>query len=174
MNEIKDINKDMLKHKNIVLDNGYIYRRTKHPDAPKKPNNPYQLFIKANRKRIMEENKDIKKVSEIISLLALTWKSLSPEIKEEYQIKSVELKKQYDIDKLRYVGETYRYIRCNKKHKHSKKSNKKPLTAYNIFLSTEIPKLKKFNSNLKHKEIFTMAIENWNIYKRNTTECSTN
>ena len=105
MNEIKDIKKDMHKYKNIVLDNGYIYRRTKHPDAPKKPNNPYQLFIKASRNRIIEENTGIKKVSDIISLLALTWKSLSPDIKEEYQTKSLELKKQYDIDKQLYLGE---------------------------------------------------------------------
>ena len=170
MNEIKD---NMPKHKNIILDNGYIYRRSKHPDAPKKPNNAYQLFIKDNRNRMIEEYKDIKKVSEIISLLAITWKSLSPELKEEYQIQALQLKKQYDIDKENYTGEKYTYIRCNKKHKHFKRSTKKPLSAYNIFLSTEIPKLKKLNPKLKHKEIFTMAIENWNIYKRNTITSST-
>ena len=84
MIELKEIKQDIQKHKNILLDNGYIYRRIKHPNAPKKPHNAYQLFIKANRNRIIEENNNVKKVSEIIELLAITWKSISPDIKEEY------------------------------------------------------------------------------------------
>ena len=168
MIEVKKNNEDVQRYKNIVLDNGYIYRRTKHPNAPKKPHNAYQLFIKDNRSMITKEYKDIKKVADIISLLAITWKSLSPNIKEEYQVQALELKKLYDIEKDNYEGEKYTYIRCNKKHKHFKKSTKKPLTAYNIFLSTEIPKLKQNNPTLKHKEIFILAIEKWNISKRNT------
>lgn len=172
MIELKEIKGNEQKYKNMFLDKGYIYRRTKHQNAPKKPLNAYQLFIKENRNKIVKEYTDIKKVPEIITLLAITWKSLAPNIKEEYKTQALELKKQYDIEKKNYNGEKYTYIRCNKKHKHFKKSAKKPLTAYNIFLSTEIPKLKKNNPDLKHKEIFTMAIDNWNISKRNTTSIS--
>lgn len=168
MIELKGVRKD-LQHKIITLDNGYIYRRVKHPNAPKKPANSYQLFIKDNRKRIMEENPNVQKVSDIIKLLAITWKSLADNIRQEYINTALLLSKQYEIEKQTYVGEKYTYIRCNKKHKHFKKSTKKPLTQYNIFLSTEVPKLKKLNPELKHKEIFIMAIEQWHISKRKTT-----
>ena len=66
MIELKEIKGKEQKYKNMFLDKGYIYRRTKHQNAPKKPLNAYQLFIKENRNKIVKEYTDIKKVPEII------------------------------------------------------------------------------------------------------------
>ena len=45
----------------------------------------------------------------------------------------------------------------------TKKKNTRPPSAYNIFIREEIAKLKtKFGKTKDHKEIFSLAVKNWN------------
>jgi len=41
----------------------------------------------------------------------------------------------------------------------------KKLSSYNIFMKTEIPKVKENDPSLKHKEAFKLAASNWNKHK---------
>ena len=46
------------------------------------------------------------------------------------------------------------------KAENSEKKKRAP-SAYNIFMKSEIPKVKKNNTKLTHKEAFAMAAANW-------------
>jgi hypothetical protein len=163
MQKILKITKDMLKTTSIMID-GYKYKRVKNPMAPKKPLNSYQLYIQDKRKSVKEKNL---KPYEIIRLLANKWKTIKTKEKESYQKKAKQLQQDYMEEKKNYTGDKYTLVRCNKKHNHFKRE-KKELTKYNLFISTEIKKLKT-QHELPHKEIFKMAISNWNKLNKNTT-----
>lgn len=51
------------------------------------------------------------------------------------------------------------------KAENSKKEKRAP-SAYNIFMKAEIPKVKKSNPKLTHKEAFAKAAGNWQKQKK--------
>ena len=150
--------------KNIIV-NGYIYRRAKHPDLPKKYKNQYQMFVQDNRKKISAKYPN-EPNTEILKILSREWKNIDSKTLETYDSIVEKNKNEYFKKVQEYNGEMYTYIRCNKKHKHFG-NEKRTLSPYNVFLSKEIQKLKLEYTNKTHKEIFIIATQNWNLHKAN-------
>lgn len=161
--DISEEDTDIYQNKNIYIE-GILYRRKKHPDAPKKPLNAYQIFINEKRSSVVKKNKNFL-AKEIINILAKDWKNLNEKKKQIYFDKALLNKEKYFKEKESYTGEKNIYIRCNKKHKHFPKEQKRKLSEYNIFMSSEIALLKQNNPEKTHKEIFKEAVTNWNLKK---------
>lgn len=145
--------------------NGYIYRRIKHPDLPKKYKNQYQMFVQDYRKIISAKYPN-EHNTEILKILSIEWKNIDSKVLENYDAIAEKNREEYFKKLQEYTGEMYTYVRCNKKHKHFG-NEKRALSPYNKFLSKEIQKLKIEYPNKPHKEIFITATKNWNLYKEN-------
>ena len=76
-------------------------RKTKDPDAPKRPLGAYFYYFKAMNTRIKEENPELIQ-KEVVAKIASNWKTLNEEEKQPYVEKS-------NQDKLRYVREKEAY-----------------------------------------------------------------
>merc|ERR1711934_405059 len=90
--------------KEVTID-GIIYKRKKHPEAPKKPLNAYQLFINRNKNNFKQLN-----AKEKINTLASKWKTLNTSDRSEFHQKAEQLKTIYIDEKNDYIGPKYMYI----------------------------------------------------------------
>ena len=78
--DISEEDTEIYQNKNINID-GILYRRKKHPDAPKKPLNAYQIFINEKRSSVVKQNKNFL-AKEVINILAKDWKNLNEKKKK--------------------------------------------------------------------------------------------
>ncbi|KAL0485126.1 hypothetical protein AKO1_004343 [Acrasis kona] len=53
-------------------------------------------------------------------------------------------------------------------HDHEVEKDKKPQTAYQTFMQTEIPKIKQMNPDVSQKDAFKIAANNWTALKNET------
>ncbi|XP_061899392.1 FACT complex subunit SSRP1-like [Entelurus aequoreus] len=71
-------------------------REKKQRDGPKRPMSAYMLWLNSSRERIKSENPGIS-ITEISKKAGEMWRQLGKDDKEEWDIKAVEAKKQYEI-----------------------------------------------------------------------------
>ncbi|ETO25247.1 hypothetical protein RFI_11891 [Reticulomyxa filosa] len=98
-------------------------KKTKDPNAPKKPQSAYFLFINDRRPKLKETHPD-KKVTEMSKLLGAEWKDLSADKKKKWEEKAETLKAEYQ-KKLEAYKKTDSYKKYQDELKKQKKSKKK-------------------------------------------------
>ncbi|XP_074504855.1 FACT complex subunit SSRP1a [Sebastes fasciatus] len=76
-------------------------KKQRDAGAPKRPMSAYMLWLNASRERIKSENPGIS-ITEISKKAGEMWRQIGKEEKEEWDIKAVEAKKQYDKAKKEY------------------------------------------------------------------------
>ncbi|XP_032675159.1 transcription factor A, mitochondrial [Odontomachus brunneus] len=147
------------------------------PPKPKKPPNPYLLYLHSVRNKLQQEHPDIK-YKELIKKISEEWAKVDSTIKQEFQ-------KQHDDEYVLYkqklddynnlvLSEEQKMLLAKQLMKDStfKKNHefreeilkkfgkpKRPLTSYNIFLQS-----KKYNkdSKIPHKEWMKNISNEWN------------
>lgn len=89
-------------------------RRTKDPDAPKRPLGPYFFYFKENNTKIKNENPELNQKA-VVARIAANWKLLTEEEKQPFVNQSKQ-------DKLRYVQEkqVYEENRAKKEEEEDK------------------------------------------------------
>ena len=85
--------------------------KPKDPNAPKRPQSSYFLFMNERRPILKEEHKD-KSMTDISKLISAEWKALTD--KTKYENKAAKLKAQYKIDLDEYK-QTSNYSKFQKK-----------------------------------------------------------
>lgn len=75
-------------------------KKSKDPNAPKRPQTAFFLFMDDFRKTYKEENPDSKGGKEVAKEGGEKWKSMTDEEKKPYMDKAAELKAEYDKAKL--------------------------------------------------------------------------
>ena len=72
------------------------------PDAPRKPQGSFFLYVNKNRDMIRETYPEVQKHTEISKKAGELWKEMDDEAKKEFVDEANELKAQYDIDYAAY------------------------------------------------------------------------
>lgn len=114
----------------------------------KKPLNPYFQYIKHRRPSLVSEGSCIT-VVEISKKIGREWSELSYEEKNKYNNLALEDLEKHNEKKIQIKNE---------------KSKRKP-TKYNLFMKSELHKIKSENTSLSHREAFSKAAANWSKAK---------
>jgi len=114
----------------------------------KKPLNPYFQYIKHRRPSIVSEG-SCNTVVEISKKIAREWSELSNEDKSEYNNLALQDLEKHNEKKIEIKN---------------KKPKKKP-TKYNLFMKSELIKMKSENPSLSHKEAFSKCAAKWSKAK---------
>ncbi|KNC50453.1 high-mobility protein [Thecamonas trahens ATCC 50062] len=76
-------------------------RKTKDPNAPKRPSTAYQLYSRAHRARVSAANPDAKH-TDMFGLLAEQWKTCPPAERAQYEQEAATLRANYIAAKKKY------------------------------------------------------------------------
>lgn len=132
-------------------------KKTKDPNAPKKPRSSYIFFCEDNRPSVKSKNPTLSN-TEILTSLGAEWKKLSDAKKEKY-------KGLADTDKKRYEKEISSYVPSEAPlEKSSETATDKPKrakTAYMIFSDRTREQIKQEDSKLSSKEIMSEISVRW-------------
>jgi len=123
-------------------------KKKKNPKKIKKPLNPYFQYIKHRRPSIVSEG-SCNTVVEISKKIAREWSELSNQDKSEYNNLAVQ-----DLEK-----------HNEKKIEIKNKKPKRQPTKYNLFMKSELIKMKSENPALSHREAFSKCAANWSKAK---------
>ena len=74
----------------------------KDPNAPKRPPTAFFLYAKTRRPAIKEAQPDMN-IVDIAKILGEEWRNLESEQKSKYTKQALELKKEYDIAKIKWL-----------------------------------------------------------------------
>merc|ERR1719204_2945640 len=69
----------------------------KDPNAPKRPQSSYMVFVNAVRDTVVKENPDMK-VTDVLRELGGMWRDLSEREQQKYQAKAEKLKAKYEME----------------------------------------------------------------------------
>lgn len=109
----------------------------KDPNAPKKPLSAYFLFSQEERLKVKNENPDFS-ITEVAKELGKRWATLDPAVKQNFEQRYQDARKQYDAEMSHYKPQ---------KKKKDPNAPKQPLSAYFIFSTEERLKVKEGNPN---------------------------
>lgn len=112
---------------------------------PKRARSAYILFCKEERKRFLENNKDITQ-KDVMAGLAKLWKEASDDVRDEFAVMAEE-------DKVRYEKQLEEW--------QVFQPPKKPRVAYNYFVAITRPQIKEKNPEASFKDISKLIGESW-------------
>ena len=107
----------------------------------------YNMFMRQEIKRVKNENPDFSQ-KDALSLASKNWKELGPEDKQVY-LDLANSQKVENVADRETTGEISK-----------PKRTRKP-TAYNMYMSEEVRRLKAENPEIDHKVAFKQAAQNW-------------
>ena len=125
-------------------------------ERPKRATTAYLVFLERHRKRVTEANPDTKP-KEITTLLAIEWRKVSDDEKQECEAIAAR-------DKDRHAKEMAEYNTGNKKKTRKKKDPDRPkraTTAYMVFCNRHRKSVTEANPELKPKDVTARLAELW-------------
>merc|ERR1711994_660026 len=123
----------------------------KDPNAPKKPLSAYFLFSQDERLKVKAEFPDYS-ITEVAKELGRRWATIDPALKQQYEQRYQESRKQYEQAMTAYKPQ---------KKKKDPNAPKQPLSAYFIFSSEERQKVKAIHPNYSICEVAKELGRRW-------------
>ena len=127
-------------------------------ERPKRATTAYLVFLERHRKRVTEANPDTKP-KEITTLLAIEWRKVSDDEKQECEAIAAQ-------DKDRHAKEMAEYNTGNKKKTRKKKDPDRPkraTTAYMVFCNRHRKSVTEANTELKPKDVTAHLADLWKV-----------
>jgi len=123
----------------------------KDPNAPKKPLSAYFLYSQEERLKVKAENPDYS-ITEVAKELGRRWATLDPALKQSYEQRYQDSRKQYDTEMNVYKPQ---------KKKKDPNAPKQPLSAYFLFSQEERLKVKGLNPSFSICEVAKELGRRW-------------
>ena len=123
----------------------------KDPNAPKKPLSAYFLFSQEERLKVKAEFPDYS-ITEVAKELGRRWATIDPAIKQSYEQRYTESRRQYEQALAAYKPQ---------KKKKDPNAPKQPLSAYFLFSQEERLKVKAEHANYSICEIAKELGRRW-------------
>jgi hypothetical protein len=135
----------------VVQQTGKGGKPIKDPNAPKKPLSAYFLFSQEERLKVKAEFPDYS-ITEVAKELGRRWATIDPAIKQSYEQRYQESRRQYEQALAAYKPQ---------KKKKDPNAPKQPLSAYFLFSQEERLKVKAENPNFSICEIAKELGRRW-------------
>eukprot|EP00054_Salpingoeca_dolichothecata_P037358 m.10670 g.10670 ORF g.10670 m.10670 type:complete len:874 (+) comp7463_c0_seq1:108-2729(+) len=139
------------------------------PNAPKRPQNAYMLFVNATREQTKEKNPEMS-AKELLSELGRQWREMEQETKTGWETKAKQAKQDYTTAMEVYRTEHPEAAVEEEEEKEKKKpakrkrdpnAPKKPQSSYFLFMADVREKTKADNPDLDHKQLTSKLGELW-------------
>lgn len=132
-------------------------RSKKDPNAPKRPQTAFILYMSDNRQRIKDQHPGII-FTDVPKVGAQEWKNAKAATKNKYQALAEKERVRYEREKESYVpDESFKKL----KRKKDPNAPKRPLTVYMLFANARQNVIKKQHPELRQQLVIKRVGEDW-------------
>lgn len=108
----------------------------------------------------MEEEGRPEKTTDIAKLVSESWKQLSPEDREEWELKAEQDRARYEAEKANYKG-PWKIPAHNKRSTKDPSAPKRPMSAFLAYSNSRRAKLKRANPKATNADLSKMLSKSW-------------
>ena len=140
-----------------------IFPVASQPDAPKRFKSAFIIFSAEKHREIkkkLEEEGRPEKTTDIAKLVSESWKQLSPEDREEWELKAEQDRARYEAEKAQYKG-PWKIPAHNKRSTKDPSAPKRPMSAFLAYSNSRRAALKRKNPKATNADLSKMLSKSW-------------
>lgn len=135
-------------------------KAAKDPNAPKRPQSAYILFVKEARPQLIADNPGAKQ-TELMSLAGKAWKELDADDKQKFEALNKKDKKRYEREMQDYTPPKGMTAGGKRKKEKDPNAPKRPSTPYFAFMNENRAKIKAENPDCGVSDVGKIAGKMW-------------